>query len=121
MNDVPSELVARLQEARLAAAAQMAALGGPTSACAMGRDGRPFPAYKYHEGQAAAYGDLVRALRRADLGEELGVVDGELERARAQVARYGAMGRDWESYAAGALDAALTARELLDAPDAPLD
>ncbi|CAL8976347.1 hypothetical protein TESS_TESS_01059 [Tessaracoccus sp. O5.2] len=28
---------------------------------------------KYHEGQAAAYGDLVRALRRADLGEELGV------------------------------------------------
>ncbi len=65
------EAIELLGDRRAAAAHEMAALGGSSSACTMGRAGRSFPAYKYHEGQAAGFGAALRVLRRA--GDDAGM------------------------------------------------
>lgn len=107
------EVIELLGDRRAAAAHQMAALGGTSSACTMGRDGRSFPAYKYHEGQAAGFGAAVRALRRAGDDGALAHLDALVASSRAELDRRGGSGRDWEAYSQGVLDAVLGAREAL--------
>lgn len=107
MNDEPlnhHSLTDRIRNERAAAARAMDSLGGNRSACAMGRHGQSFPAYKYHEGRAAALGDLARRLARsADVDDALDTV---LGRWRDEVERRTGSGRDWEAYANGGLEAA---------------
>lgn len=109
-------LLTRVTEARAAAAAVMTRLGGSTSACALARDGRSFPAYKYHEGRAAALGSLARRLRRTT-GDPATLVAELTEEWRREVDRRRDQGRDWAAYAAGGLDAAETAGSWLSEAD----
>lgn len=99
-----TELASRIQRARLAAVESMTMLVGVSSACAIARDGGSFPAYKFHEGRAAALSTMARELRRPEpdpdgLAERLG------EQWQAEVERRTDQGRDWQAYAAGGLDA----------------
>lgn len=110
----PQPLTDRIRQERAAAAAVMTALGGTSSACAMGRNGQSFPAYKYHEGKAAALGRLGRGLRSAATDPQ-GVIAAEVEDWRRQVTGRAGTGRDWEAYAAGGLDAAQAVAGWLDA------
>lgn len=96
-----AELLAHVTGERARAAAAMAELAGDASACAMGRAGRSFPAYKYHEGATAALGALSRKLRRdtgTAPGELLGAVTSEWQTPAGP-------GRDWEAYTAGGREA----------------
>lgn len=107
-------LADRIRAERLAAAAAMDSLGGNRSACALGRNGQSFPAYKYHEGRAAALGDLGRQLRRSgDLEATLGTLE---QRWEGEVGRRAGTGRDWEAYAAGGRDAVRTVADWLRTP-----
>lgn len=98
------DVAALVQRNRLAAVEAMTVIAGTSSACAIARDGGSFPAYKFHEGRAAALGSLARGLRRgeqgtSDLVAELG------RRWRGEVERRADQSRDWQAYAAGGLDA----------------
>ena len=103
-----SEFTTWVAGRRQQAAAAMAELSGNTSACAMGRAGRSFPAFKYHEGATASLGALARALRRG--GEERGSVEKLLD---DEWQTPGGTGRDWEAYTAGGREALEEAREQL--------
>ncbi|AJE32310.1 hypothetical protein B842_02285 [Corynebacterium humireducens NBRC 106098 = DSM 45392] len=105
MSDFSTWVTARRQRA----AAAMAELSGNASACAMGRAGRSFPAFKYHEGATASLGALTRALRRGE-GER-----GSVEKLLGEWQTPGGVGRDWEAYTAGGREALEEAREQLDA------
>ncbi|MCA1783645.1 MAG: hypothetical protein LC679_16170 [Intrasporangiaceae bacterium] len=59
-----SFLTEHVHRNRVAAVESMTVLAGASSACAIARDGGSFPAYKFHEGRAAALGALARGLRR---------------------------------------------------------
>lgn len=107
----PDDLLARAQSAREEAALAMARLGGSTSACAMAKDGRSFPAYKYHEGRAAALGTLVRRLTRSDGRGARELARSLVEEWARDAERWNGHGRDWEAYTAGGLDAARTVEE----------
>lgn len=104
MSDFATWVIGRRREA----AEAMADLSGNASACAMGRAGRSFPAFKYHEGATASLGALARELRRG--GEERGSVEKLLQEWQTP----GGVGRDWEAYAAGGYEALEEAREQLD-------
>lgn len=99
-----SDFATWVTQRRQQAAAAMAELSGNASACAMGRAGTSFPAFKYHEGATAALGELSRAVRRGegDIGELL---------TRWQTP--GGTGRDWEAYTAGGREALEEAAEQL--------
>lgn len=106
------DLTEHVQRNRVAAVESMTVLAGTSSACAIARDGGSFPAYKFHEGRAAALSALARGLRRgerpeseliADLGRQWG----------DEVARRADQSRDWQAYAAGGLDAIREIEELL--------
>lgn len=108
------QLADRVRLERAAAATVMASLGGNRSACAMGRNGQAFPAYKYHEGKAAALGDLGRRLRKAHGDDLPAVVAAVVDQWRREVDRRAGAGRDWEAYAAGGLEAVQGAAAWLD-------
>jgi hypothetical protein len=107
-----TDLAAHVQRARIAAVESMTVLAGAGSACAIARDGGSFPAYKFHEGRAAALGVLARGLRRGEQ-DESGLVDELGRHWRAEVARRADQSRDWQAYAAGGLDAVVEVEELL--------
>ena len=114
-DDSPAQLLAdRVRQERAAAATVMTSLSGNRSACAMGRNGQPFPAYKYHEGTAAALGDLGRRLRKADGNDLHTVVAAVVDQWRREVDRRAGDGRDWQAYAAGGLEAVQGAAAWLD-------
>lgn len=104
MSDFPTWVTQRRQQA----AAAMAELSGNASACALGRAGRSFPAFKYHEGATAALGELARALRRGDAD-----ITELLTRWQAP----GGTGRDWEAYTAGGREALEEAAEAAEAAE----
>ena len=104
------DLAALVQRNRIAAVEAMTLIAGTSSACAIARDGGSFPAYKFHEGRAAALGSLVRGIRRGEgSARELVVEVGR--HWRGEVERRSDQSRDWQAYAAGGLDAV---RELED-------
>lgn len=106
------DLPAQVQRNRLAAIESMTLLAGASSACAIARDGGSFPAYKFHEGRAAALGALARGLRRGEQSEAELV--GDLGRQwRAEVELRAEQSRDWQAYAAGGLDAVREIEDLL--------
>lgn len=103
-------LLAYLAAMRRDAASAMTGLSGDVSACALAKDGRSFPAYKFHEGRAAALGELARRLRR-DGADTASAIDRTVnvwqERQRLAESR----GRDWQAYTAGGVDALEALRE----------
>ncbi|QGF24670.1 hypothetical protein [Raineyella fluvialis] len=103
------EVLTRVRAARESAAETMARLGGGTSACALARDGQSFPAYKYHEGRAAAYGTIIRRLRLVNAPGARVVLEALCGEWRDEVERRDGQDPDWRAYAAGGLDAAETA------------
>ncbi len=103
---------------RREAAAAMSELSGDVSACALARDGRSFPAFKFHEGRAAALGELRRRLRREDV-EPAMEIDLALGRWHHERELAEARGGDWRAYAAGGVDALETLRESTTGPGAP--
>ncbi|MFN2320426.1 MAG: hypothetical protein ABR500_12210 [Dermatophilaceae bacterium] len=107
-----SFLTEHVHRNRVAAVESMTVLAGASSACAIARDGGSFPAYKFHEGRAAALGALARGLRRgersaADLVADLG------RQWRAEVELRADQSRDWQAYAAGGLDAVREIEDVL--------
>lgn len=104
-----SDFQTYVTEQRHRAASAMAELSGNTSACAMGRAGRSFPAYKYHEGATAALGVLARRLRRDGDVDPAGLVSSVLPEWQTP----GGEGRDWEAYTAGGREALEAAADYL--------
>jgi hypothetical protein len=99
-----ARLAARARQRRAEAITQAGALTPGTSLCAIGRSGEGFPAPKYWEGQAAAFGDVLRALRRepSDVEAALASLRERWSETRASAQD---RSRDWQAYAAGGWDA----------------
>jgi hypothetical protein len=79
---------------------------GDSTACALTKSGRSFPAAKFHEGRVAAVGELLRSLRddpSPNRISELAATLGESWERRPQP-RTDA-GGEWASYRAGGLEA----------------
>ena len=107
-----TDLADRVKRARLAAVESMTLLAGASSACAIARDGGSFPAYKFHEGRAAAFAVVARALRRGEA--DLDALARELSAQwEGEVVRRADQSRDWQAYAAGGLDAVRELQEWL--------
>ena len=106
---VADRLEARAADLRAEAVMTMTTLAGPTSACSLARDGRPFPSYKLHEGRYAAASELVRTLRQELAGEgrdaaAVAVLAEARHRWSQEVARRQDQGQDWLAYATGGAD-----------------
>jgi hypothetical protein len=83
-----------------------AATMGDATSCALAKDGRSYPAGKYHEGRVAALGELMRRLDPGTDAAGAAVVARELSVDWvARVLPGGGENRDWESYRAGAVHA----------------
>ena len=108
------DLAALVQRNRLAAVEAMTVIAGTSSACAIARDGGSFPAYKFHEGRAAALGSLARGLRRGER-DEADLVAELVASWRAEVERRSDQSRDWQAYAAGGLDAVREIEDFVEA------
>jgi hypothetical protein len=81
-----------------------AATMGDATSCALAKDGRSYPAGKYHEGRVAALGELLRRLDPGTDAAGVAVVARELSVDWvARVLPGGGENRDWESYRAGAV------------------
>lgn len=97
---------AAVQRRRREAAEEWSVLLGDTTACAIAKDGRSYPAGKFHEGRVAALGEL---LRRIDAeSTEAQIVDAATGlRADWEHRPLPGAGesRDWESYRAGGVQA----------------
>lgn len=93
------------------AVAALTALAGDASMCAIGRSGRSFPAAKYHEGRAAALGELRRTPQAGSRRTVAAATARWAEQAAAMAAR-GPLGPDWAAYFAGAQDALADVSEL---------
>lgn len=91
--------LADVQAARVQAANSHAALIGDTSACAISKSGKSFPAGKFWEGQTAALSELLRA-KPADVAAEAARLH-ELWAVRPVPGNP----REAESYRAGGLEA----------------
>jgi hypothetical protein len=83
-----------------------AATMGDATSCALAKDGRSYPAGKYHEGRVAALGELMRRLGpEADAaGAESAAVGLRADWASRPMPGNGG-NRDWESYRAGGVAA----------------
>lgn len=91
---------------RAEAARAWAATMVDATSCALAKDGRSYPAGKYHEGRVAALGELMRRLPPDPDPAEATVVARRLAVAwAARVQPGGGANREWESYRAGGLHA----------------
>lgn len=91
---------------RAAATEAWAATMGDATSCALAKDGRSYPAGKYHEGRVAALGELMRRLAPdADAAAAASVARELSTDWAARVLPGGGENRDWESYRAGAVHA----------------
>lgn len=83
-----------------------AATMGDATSCALAKDGRSYPAGKYHEGSVAALGEVMRRLApEADAAAAASVAGGLSVDWSTRVLPGGGDNRDWESYRAGAVHA----------------
>ncbi len=79
---------------------------GDSTACALTKSGRSFPAAKFHEGRVAALGEMLRGLRDdppPGRVSELISTLGESWEGRSQPGTNN--GGEWASYRAGGLEA----------------
>ena len=91
---------------RAAAAEAWAATMGDATSCALAKDGRSYPASKYHEGRVAALGEWMRRLTpEADAAAARQVARGLAADWAARMPLGDGANRDWESYRAGGLAA----------------
>lgn len=97
---------AEVKRRRLAAAEEWSVLLGDTTACAIAKDGRSYPAGKFHEGRVAALGEL---LRRIDADASAVQIADAAAGLRADWERRPMPGagesREWQSYRAGGVQA----------------
>lgn len=78
---------------------------GDATSCALAKDGRSYPAGKYHEGRVAALGEVMRRLTAdSDAAEAVAAARGLADAWEARV-QPGAASREWESYRAGGVHA----------------
>jgi hypothetical protein len=97
---------AEVKRRRLAAAEELSMLLGDTTACAIAKDGRSYPAGKFHEGRIAALGELLRRIDADASAEKIADAAGELRADWERRPMPGAgESRDWESYRAGGVQA----------------
>ena len=95
-----------VRELRAAATEAWAAAMGDATSCALAKDGRSYPAGKYHEGRVAALGELMRRLPPGtDAAAALGIARDLAAAWDARVPPGGAGNREWESYRAGGIAA----------------
>ena len=79
---------------------------GDTTACAIAKDGRSYPAGKFHEGRIAALGELLRRIDADASAQKIADAAGELRADWEGRPMPGAgESRDWESYRAGGVQA----------------
>ena len=79
---------------------------GDTTACAIAKDGRSYPAGKFHEGRIAALGELLRRIDADSSAERIADAAAELRADWERRPMPGAgESRDWESYRAGGVQA----------------
>ncbi|GAA4378550.1 hypothetical protein [Agromyces bauzanensis] len=97
---------ATVKRRRLEAAEELSMLLGDTTACAIAKDGRSYPAGKFHEGRIAALGDLMRRIDADSTAERIADAAVELRAEwEHRVVPGGGESRDWESYRAGGVQA----------------
>lgn len=95
-----------VRQVRAAATEAWAATMGDATSCALAKDGRSYPAGKYHEGRVAALGELMRRLDPE--ADAAGAASVALELSTDWTSRVlpgGGENRDWESYRAGGVAA----------------
>ncbi|HEX6955059.1 MAG TPA: hypothetical protein VF156_09300 [Agromyces sp.] len=91
---------------RAEAARAWAADMGDATSCALAKDGRSYPAGKYHEGRVAALGDVMRRLTAdSDAAEAVAAARGLADAWEARVPPGAVADREWESYRAGGVHA----------------
>ena len=79
---------------------------GDTTACAIAKDGRSYPAGKFHEGRIAALGELLRRIDADSSAERIADAAAELRADWERRPMPGAgESRDWESYRTGGVQA----------------
>ena len=79
---------------------------GDATSCALAKDGRSYPAGKYHEGRVAALGELMRGLTvDADAADAVAVARRLAVAWEARAQPGGGANREWESYRAGGVHA----------------
>ncbi|MGR0218745.1 hypothetical protein [Agromyces sp. ZXT2-6] len=79
---------------------------GDATSCALAKDGRSYPAGKYHEGRVAALGELMRRLTPdSDAAEALAAARELADAWSSRVQPGGGANREWESYRAGGVHA----------------
>ncbi|WP_448006785.1 hypothetical protein [Agromyces bauzanensis] len=97
---------ATVKRRRLEAAEEWSTLLGDTTACAIAKDGRSYPAGKFHEGRVAALGELLRRLDAESTEERIADAAAELRADWEHRPMPGAgESRDWQSYRAGGVQA----------------
>ncbi|MGR2752282.1 hypothetical protein [Agromyces arachidis] len=79
---------------------------GDATSCALAKDGRSYPAGKYHEGRVAALGELMRRVgAETDAATAAGLARELSADWTSRVLPGAGSNRDWESYRAGAVHA----------------
>lgn len=97
---------ADVKRRRLDAAQDLTVLLGDTTACAIAKDGRSYPAGKFHEGRVAALSELLRRSRAESTAQQIADAAAELHADWERRPMPGAgESRDWESYRAGGVQA----------------
>ena len=97
---------AEVKRRRLAAAEELSMLLGDTAACAIAKDGRSYPAGKFHEGRIAALGELLRRVDAESTEEQITDAATQLRTDWEGRPMPGAgESREWQSYRAGGMQA----------------
>ncbi|MGW9629866.1 hypothetical protein ACWGST_04125 [Agromyces sp. NPDC055520] len=106
--EMTSEVIDRteMKRRRLAAAEEMSMLLGDTTACAIAKDGRSYPAAKFHEGRIAGLGELLRRVDAESTEEQITDAAARLRTDWERRPMPGAgESREWQSYRAGGVQA----------------
>ncbi|WP_448811869.1 hypothetical protein [Agromyces bauzanensis] len=97
---------ADVKRRRLEAAEEWSVLLGDTTACAIAKDGRSYPAGKFHEGRVAALGELLRRIDASSTEPQIADAATGLRADWESRPMPGAgESREWESYRAGGVQA----------------
>lgn len=97
---------AEVKRRRLEAAEEWSVLLGDTTACAIAKDGRSYPAGKFHEGRVAALGELLRLIGADPTEDQIADAAAALRADWEHRPMPGAgESREWQSYRAGGVQA----------------
>lgn len=95
---------AEVKRRRIMIAEELSLLLGSTTACAIAKDGRSYPAAKFHEGRIAALGELLRRVDAASTEAQITDAAAQLRADWEGRPMPGAgESREWQSYRAGGM------------------